>query len=234
MAADLVSRNVAVILVGGSISGVRAALSASRTIPIVFTTASDPVATGLVASLNRPGGNATGVTVIAVALGAKVGLLHEMIPRTTKIAYLANPNNSQTVEVESPGVHSAAHRLGLELIVLNAGTASEIESSSSMLPSRGLREYISVLMHSSLSNVSRLARYDVARSYRRCGWRSDELRPQADMYRQAGVYVGIRAGHQSQDRQSTSPEDPADATRARRRGDRVAGRCRLLAQLGRR
>jgi len=82
MAADLVSRRVAVILVGGNLDGVRAAMAATQTIPIVFTTAANPVATGLVASLNRPGGNATGVTVMAGELGPKrLELLHEFYPQ---------------------------------------------------------------------------------------------------------------------------------------------------------
>jgi len=200
MAADLVGRNVAVILVGGSIAGVRAALSVTRTIPIVFTTASDPVATGLVASLNRPGGNATGVTVIAVALGAKkVELLHEMIPRATKIAFLANPNNAGTVEVESPGVHSAAHRLGLELIVLNASTESEIESSFVSAAQQGAagvyigsdaflvgqREQIGALgTRHTLATMSP-TRNDVV-----AGGLMSYGPSQADTYRHAGFYVG--------------------------------------------
>jgi putative ABC transport system substrate-binding protein len=200
MAADLVGRNVAVILVGGSIAGVRAALDATRTIPIVFTTASDPVATGLVASLNRPGGNATGVTVNAVALGAKkVELLHEMIPTATKIAFLANPNNRGTFEIESPQVYSAAHHLGLELIVLNASTESEIESSFVSAAQRGAagvyigsdaflvgrREQIAALgMRHTLATISPTRNDVVAGELMSYG------PSQAGMYRQAGVYVG--------------------------------------------
>ena len=200
MAADLVGRNVAVILVGGSTAGVRAALSATRTIPIVFTTASDPVATGLVASLNRPGGNATGVTVIAVALGAKkVELLHEMIPRATKIAFLANPNNPGTVEVESPGVHSAAHRLGLELIVLNASTASEIESSLVSAAQQGATGvYIGadafLVEHreqiAALGRRHTLATMSPDRNAVVAGGLMSYGPSQVEMYRQAGVYVG--------------------------------------------
>jgi len=82
MANDLVGRKVAVILVGGNNDGVKAVMAATHTIPNVFTTGSDPVASGLVASLNHPGGNVTGVTVIAVELGPKkVGLLREMLPQ---------------------------------------------------------------------------------------------------------------------------------------------------------
>ena len=200
MAADLVGRKVAVILVGGNLAGVRAALGATQTIPIVFTTASDPVSTGLVASLNRPGGNATGVTVIAVALGAKkVELLHEMIPTATKIAFLANPNNRGTFEIESPQVYSAAHHLGLELIVLNASTESEIESSFVSAAQQGAagvyigsdaflvgqREQIGALgTRHTLATMSP-TRNDVV-----AGGLMSYGPSQADTYRHAGVYVG--------------------------------------------
>ena len=81
MAADLVARKVAAILVGGSITGVRSVMAATQTIPIVFTTASDPVASGLVTSLNRPGGNVTGVTGLTIELEPKrLEILHEMLP----------------------------------------------------------------------------------------------------------------------------------------------------------
>jgi putative ABC transport system substrate-binding protein len=91
MAADLVSRKVAVILVGGSLDGVRAMMAATQTIPIVFTTASDPVGTGLVAGLGHPGANVTGVTVFASELGPKrLELLHELLPTASKIALLGS------------------------------------------------------------------------------------------------------------------------------------------------
>ncbi len=200
MATDLVDHKVSLILVGGNIDGVRAALAATRTIPIVFTTASDPVATGLVASLNRPGGNATGVTVFAVALDQKkVELLHEMIPNLKKIAFLVNPNNQATIEVESPGVHSAAHHLGLELIVLSASTESEIESSFEAAAKQnaagvyvgsdaflvGQREQIAALgLHYRLAIISPTRNEVVAGELMSYG------PSQSDMYRQAGIYVG--------------------------------------------
>jgi putative ABC transport system substrate-binding protein len=91
MAADLVKRNVAVILVGGYLPGVRAVMAATRTIPIVFTTNSDPVANGIVASLNHPGGNVTGVTGIGGELMPKrLEVLHELIPTATKFAGLVH------------------------------------------------------------------------------------------------------------------------------------------------
>ena len=93
MAADLIRRKVAVILVGGNITGVRALMTATQTIPIVFTTQADPVAAGVVPSLNRPGGNVTGVTGLGGELVPKrLELLHEMIPKATKFAVLVNPD----------------------------------------------------------------------------------------------------------------------------------------------
>jgi hypothetical protein len=93
MTADLIGRKVAVLFVSPDVA-VRTAMSATKTIPIVFVTASDPVAAGFVPSLGRPGGNVTGITMLGVELLAKrLELLHELLPGATRIALLVNPNN---------------------------------------------------------------------------------------------------------------------------------------------
>jgi putative tryptophan/tyrosine transport system substrate-binding protein len=128
MAADLIGRKVAVILAGGNTTGVRALIAATKTIPIVFTTASDPVAAGLVASLSRPGGNATGVTIFGGELVAKkLELLHEVVPNATQVAVLANPGNPVFTNSVVQAAQSAARRLGLEMTVINATTDTELD-----------------------------------------------------------------------------------------------------------
>jgi putative tryptophan/tyrosine transport system substrate-binding protein len=130
MASDLIARKVSGILTGGSITGVRQVIAATKTIPIVFTTAVDPVATGLVASLSRPGGNATGVTFIGSELVAKqLELLHELIPSATRIAALTNPSNPVMSEGVTLNAQAAARHLGLDIIVVNAANENEIESA---------------------------------------------------------------------------------------------------------
>ena len=130
MAADLISRKVAVILVGGYLPGVRAVIAATQTIPIVFTTQTDPVAAGVVPSLNRPGGNVTGVTGLGGELGSKrLELLHEAIPKATKFAALVNPANPVTTQEAVQSAQMAARRLGMEFIVINASTENEIEKA---------------------------------------------------------------------------------------------------------
>ena len=199
MAADLVARKVAVILVGGNLAGVRAALAATQTIPIVFTTAFNPVTGGLVTSLSHPGGNATGVTMIAVELGPKkVELLREVLPRATKVALLMNPTNSD-MEVERENLQAAARHFGIELIVLRARTTSEIEEafaagaqqqaaalyvgSDAFLVSQ--RDHIASLgLRHALPTIAP-ARIDVV-----AGELMSYGSSQADMYRQAGIYVG--------------------------------------------
>src|SRR5262245_41487052 len=120
MAADLIDRKVTVSLAGGNTTGVRALIAATKTIPIVFTTAADPVATGLVASLSRPGGNVTGVTIFGGELVAKkLELLHEVVPNATQVAVLLNPSNPVFTNSVVQAAQSAARRLGLETTVIN-------------------------------------------------------------------------------------------------------------------
>jgi putative ABC transport system substrate-binding protein len=129
-AADLMRRKVAVIVTGGATAGVRDVVTATKTVPIVFTTALDPVASGLVASLNRPGANVTGVTFIGDELvGKQLELLKELIPGASKIATLVNPNNPVMAEGVIQNARTAARRLGLEVIVIHASTESEIDAA---------------------------------------------------------------------------------------------------------
>jgi ABC-type uncharacterized transport system substrate-binding protein len=130
MAADLVSRKVAVICAGAGDVAIRTAMAATKTIPIVFTTASDPVRAGFVSSIGHPGGNVTGTTFMGVELVAKrMELLHEVLPGITRIALLVNPNNPGLMQDNIELSKVAVQRLGLEMVVVKAGSESEIESA---------------------------------------------------------------------------------------------------------
>jgi putative ABC transport system substrate-binding protein len=130
LAADLVRRQVAVISALGGTPSALAAKSATTTIPIVFAVGSDPVSLGLVASLSKPGGNVTGVTQLAVAIGSKrLELLHEIIPKATVVALLVNPTNPPLAETLSRDAQAAGRTLGLQIHVLQASTEGEIDEA---------------------------------------------------------------------------------------------------------
>jgi putative tryptophan/tyrosine transport system substrate-binding protein len=127
MAADLVARPVTLIATGGGEPAAFAAKAATSTIPIVMVGGSDPVKEGLVASLNRPGGNITGATVFSYDMESKrLGLLHEATPAAKTVAVLLNPANP-AVELQLRDVREAAPRIGVEVITFTAGADSEFE-----------------------------------------------------------------------------------------------------------
>jgi putative tryptophan/tyrosine transport system substrate-binding protein len=129
LAADLARRQVSLIAAVGSPTAALAAKSATTTIPIVFVNAADPVQIGLVASLNRPGGNITGVTQLSSALGEKrLGLLRELVPSATSIAVLVNPARPDADE-QSAQVKKAAQAFGLSLHIVNAGSEREFDAA---------------------------------------------------------------------------------------------------------
>ncbi len=129
LAADLASRQVTVIAAPGSTPAALAAKAASTTIPIVFFTGANPVQVGLVASLNRPGGNLTGVTSLNVEVGPKrLELLHELIPAATVVALLVNPTNPPLAETLARDLQAAARSLGLQLHVLQASTEDDFDT----------------------------------------------------------------------------------------------------------
>src|SRR5262245_22858257 len=137
VAADFVRRKVAVIVASGATPVQLAAKAATTTIPIVFSTGSDPVKIGLVESLSRPGGNITGVTNLNAELMAKrLELLHEMIPAVRTIAALVNPNNSNSVAI-SNDLALAAGTLGIQLHILHASAEGDFEGVFSAVRQAG-------------------------------------------------------------------------------------------------
>jgi ABC-type uncharacterized transport system substrate-binding protein len=129
LAADLIRRQVAVIFSAGSSAPAHAAKAATAAIPIVFALGVDPVQFGLVASLNRPGGNVTGVNFLTADLGDKaLGLIHELVPNVAVGAVLLNPNNPNA-EFLARNARETALSLGPQLHIFNAGTAQEIEAA---------------------------------------------------------------------------------------------------------
>jgi len=132
---DLIHRPVAVIV--GNLNAALAAKAATTTIPIIFASGSDPVRDGLVASLNRPGGNITGVAFLVTGLGAKrLDLLRQLVPKANLIAMLVNPGSVDT-EAERRDVQGAAQRLGQQLIILDASSDRDIETSFATFVQRG-------------------------------------------------------------------------------------------------
>jgi putative ABC transport system substrate-binding protein len=137
LAADLVSRKPAVIIATGSPASVLATKVATSTIPIVFATPVDPVKWGLVASLNRPSGNATGISFLTSALaGKQLNLLLDLVPKVTRVAYLSGPSSAPVFEDLKSNMLSAAHALGREMIVLPAAGGAELEAAFATLIER--------------------------------------------------------------------------------------------------
>jgi putative ABC transport system substrate-binding protein len=196
LVAELIRRPVAVI-VANSI----ATYAAMRltTLPIVFVTGGDPVRDGLVASLNRPGGNVTGVVFFSSQLGAKrLDLLRQLVPEAKSIAILANPNNSNT-EAEVKDVQAAALAIGQQLVILEASDERDIETAFATLRQRGAGALFvgsGPLMNSQRERLVALAaRHGVPASYPLrefsvAGGLMSYGASQSDAYRQAGIYAG--------------------------------------------
>jgi putative ABC transport system substrate-binding protein len=133
LAAELVNLKVAAILAAGGPPSALAAKKATSTIPVIFSAADDPVGLGLVASLSRPGGNVTGMSLFNSDLGAKrLALLHELVPSAGVVAYLTNPANP-SAKLEVKAVQEAAKTFGVDLLVVDASTDQEIEAAFARL-----------------------------------------------------------------------------------------------------
>jgi putative ABC transport system substrate-binding protein len=199
LAAELVSRPVAVIAATGGEPAALAAKAATSTMPIVFVVIGDPLKAGLVASFNRPGGNITGVTLLTSALEAKrLGLVRELVPNATSIAMLVNPNYP-TFEAQVRDAQEASRALGLEIHIVNASVEGDFDTSFATL----VRLHVEAVI---IANdpfftarrdqlVALAARHSIPAIY------SQREFPDAggllsygthipDLYRQAGVYVG--------------------------------------------
>jgi ABC-type uncharacterized transport system substrate-binding protein len=197
LVADLIRRPVAVI-VGNSVSAL-VAKPVTATVPIVFVGGGDPIAQGLIASLNRPGSNVTGVNFLAGVLGSKrLELLSQLVPKATTIGMLVNPNSVET-EAERRDVQAAAQALGRPLIVLDVSSERDIETAFATFVQRGAGALLVGTGNFTFSNRERIVALAVrhglpasytAREAAEAGALMSYGPSIADAYRQAGVYAG--------------------------------------------
>ena len=198
LAADLVRRQVRAIAAAGGTQSAVVAKAATTTIPIVFAIGADPVETGLVASLSRPGGNLTGVVTLSVELVPKrLQLAHELVPAATRVALLVNP--SDAAQADAKKVQEAARALGLQLDILNA--SSEPELDVAFATALQLRAGVVVINADAFFNSrsKRLAELALRhampavyqyREFAAAGGLASYGSRLADAYRQVGIYIG--------------------------------------------
>jgi putative ABC transport system substrate-binding protein len=206
LAAELVKRQVAVIITMGGTAPLAAAQNATSTIPIVFHMGADPVRLGFVKSFNRPGGNVTGVSLIQVALAAKrLEVLRELVPAVRNVGLLTNPANPN-VEIVVPDLHATAGALGLHLVVGYSSSQSDIDAAFE----RFVRDRVQALLvdpdaifFSRLQQITALAaRHSipamyVSRQYVESGGLMSYGANVTDAYREVGSYAGkiLRGAH---------------------------------------
>ncbi|MGH6784053.1 MAG: ABC transporter substrate-binding protein, partial [Sphingomicrobium sp.] len=198
LVADLIQRKAAVILTGAT-PVTRAAKAATTTVPIVFVIGADPIKVGLVASLNRPGGNVTGVSFLANSLlGKQFEVLHETVPKAASIGFLVNPINPNAA-ADTRDVQAAADALGRKLSVVQARTDSDFETAFATLVQNGVgalcvdidpffitrpRQLVALAARHALPAIYPLREFATAGGLMSYGTNL------ADAYRQAGVYAG--------------------------------------------
>jgi putative ABC transport system substrate-binding protein len=217
LVADLVQRKVTVIAIPNTTASAVAARAATKTIPIVFSLGSNPVEVGLVASLNHPGGNLTGLTALQTAVVAKrLELIHELLPAATLFAFLVNPANQALAEADTSEARATARALGVNLLTLNAASPSEIDEGFTTLVHEGagalLTNSESLFMIHRHQLAALTARHAVPAlyAYREnavagglMSYGADFLKPTRDL----GIYVGrILKGEKPADLPVQQPE----------------------------
>jgi putative ABC transport system substrate-binding protein len=200
LAAELVQRQVAIIVTPGSTAATLAAKAATATIPIVFLSAVDPVKTGLVASLNRPGGNVTGVSDIGVQLAAKrLSLLHELNPAAARFGLLVNPSNPGITEPFVAEVQTAASVIGRQIEVVTARTDIDVDKAFATLVNKHVDAFLvstdALFVTRRVQLVTLAARHALPAMYFRrefaeAGGLMSYGSNLADQFRQIGIYAG--------------------------------------------
>jgi ABC-type uncharacterized transport system substrate-binding protein len=199
LARDLIGRQPTVIVAAGGDNSARAAIAATTTIPIVFVAGSDPSKSGLVRSLNKPGGNATGVSIFSTeVVGKRLDLLHELMPEATVIGMFVNPNNPNA-DTQIRGAQEAALARGVGLDVVNVGDDRDFDPAFARLLERRIEAVVvgadPIFFTKRYQLVALAARHALPaifenREFTRAGGLMSYGTSVPDVYRQAGIYAG--------------------------------------------